>query len=109
MNDATTTSAMEGSSAAPNGMPLMLRKSMTYDQGQERARHVEIPQRTGVAIYFCDPPSSWLARQQREHQWTGPPKGTDLSVHSQEGLDAIALQLNMRPANASTSSALSKS
>ena len=53
MNDATATSAMEGFSAALNGMPLVLRKSMTYDQGREMARHAEITQRTGVAIYLC--------------------------------------------------------
>lgn len=34
MNDATATSAMEGFSAALNGMPLAMRKSMTYDQGR---------------------------------------------------------------------------
>ena len=39
MNDATATSAMEGFSAALNGMPLAMRKSMTYDQGREMARH----------------------------------------------------------------------
>ena len=72
MNDATATSAMEGFSAALNSMPLAMRRSMTYDQGREMARHAEITQNTGVAIYFCDP-------------------------HSQEQLDAIALQLNMRP------------
>lgn len=55
MNDATATSAMEGFSAALNGMPLAMRKSMTYDQGREMARHAEITQQTGVAIYFCDP------------------------------------------------------
>ena len=63
---------MEGFSAALNSMPLAMRRSMTYDQGREMARHAEITQNTGVAIYFCDP-------------------------HSQEQLDAIALQLNMRP------------
>lgn len=52
MNDATATSAMEGFSAALNGMPLAMRKSMTYDQGREMARHAEITQQTGVAIYF---------------------------------------------------------
>ncbi len=35
MNDATATSAMEGFSAALNRMPLVVRKSMTFDQGQE--------------------------------------------------------------------------
>lgn len=39
MNDATATSAMEGFSAALNRMPLAMRKSMTYDQGREMARH----------------------------------------------------------------------
>jgi IS30 family transposase len=53
MNDATAASAMEDFSAALNGMPLAMRKSMIYHQGREMARHTEIPQRTGVAIFFC--------------------------------------------------------
>lgn len=59
MHNATATSAMEGFSASLNRMPLAMHKSMTYDQGREMARHVEITQKTGVAIYFCDPRSPW--------------------------------------------------
>jgi IS30 family transposase len=40
-------------------MPLAACKSMTYDQGREMARYAEITQKTGVAIYFCDPHSPW--------------------------------------------------
>ncbi|EPN32138.1 integrase catalytic subunit, partial [Pseudomonas syringae pv. actinidiae ICMP 19096] len=51
MNDATATSAVEGFSAALNRMPVAARKTLTYDQGREMARHAEITQRTGVAVY----------------------------------------------------------
>lgn len=100
MADATATSAVEGFSAKLNGMPLKARKTMTYDQGREMARHVEITQKTGVAIYFCDPHSPWQRAANENingliRQYL--PKGTDLSPHSQEELDAIAYELNIRP------------
>jgi len=100
MNDATATSAVEGFSAALNRMPLPVRKSMTYDQGREMPRHAEITQKTGVAIYFCDPHSPWQRGSNENingliRQFL--PKGTDLSGYSQEQLDRFAYLLNIRP------------
>jgi IS30 family transposase len=36
-------------------MPKELRKSLTWDQGSEMARHLEISVASGISIYFCDP------------------------------------------------------
>lgn len=100
MHDATATSAVEGFSAALNRMPLAARKTLTYGQGREMARHAEITQRTGVAVYFCDPHSPWQRGSNENingliRQYL--PKGADLSSVSQEQLDAIAYELNIRP------------
>jgi IS30 family transposase len=32
----------------------MLLRSITWDQGSEMARHLEITEATGAKVYFCD-------------------------------------------------------
>ncbi len=100
VRDATATSAVDGFSAAFNSIPLEVRKSITYDQGREMAKHAGLATKTGVAIYFCDPHSAWQRGSNENingliHQYL--PKCTDLSKHSQEELYAIFYQMNIRP------------
>src|ERR1700682_4004364 len=75
-------------------------RSLTWDRGKELADHQRLALATEVDVYFCDPRSP---RQRGSNENTNRllrqylPRGTDLSLHSQTKLSAIARQLNERP------------
>lgn len=81
-------------------LPQHMRRSLTWNQGAEMAKHDELRIETGLGVDFCDPQGPW---QRGSNQNTNRllrqyfPKGTDLSQHGHDELDAVAAALNGRP------------
>jgi IS30 family transposase len=81
-------------------LPQTLRRTLTWDQGQEMANHAAIASATRLEIYFCDPHSPW---QRATNENTNGllrqyfPKSTNLSGYHRDYLEFVATQLNNRP------------
>jgi len=83
-----------------NKLNHIFKKSMTYDNGIEMARHERITKNTGMKIYFAHPYSSW---ERGTNENTNGlirrylPKGTDFNLIDEKTLMRIQQKLNNRP------------
>ncbi|MEB8535951.1 IS30 family transposase [Acidithiobacillus ferriphilus] len=100
VDDSSAEAVLEGFTRRLRTLPRALRKTLTYDQGREMARHEELEKRTHLRVYFADPHSPW---QRPTNENTNGllrqyfPKGTDLSKYSQQYLTKVAEEMNNRP------------
>ncbi|SDO89611.1 Transposase and inactivated derivatives, IS30 family [Nakamurella panacisegetis] len=82
------------------GMPPALRRTLTWDQGNEMFHHDRIERATKIKIYFADPHSPW---QRGSNENTNGllrqyfPKGTDLSLITAAHLAQVTAEMNSRP------------
>ncbi|MCW2745142.1 MAG: transposase, ISlxx5, partial [Mycobacterium sp.] len=90
----------DGLVATMTTLPQQLRRSLTWDQGCEMARHRDFTLATDMPVYFCDPASPW---QRGSNENTNGllrqffPKGEDLRRFTAHDLGEVAHLMNTRP------------
>jgi transposase, IS30 family len=100
LDNATTDHTAERFGLVLNRMDAAMRLSMTYDNGREMTQHLALTQSTGIKVFFAHPYSPWervINKNTNGLLRRVLPQGTDLSVHTQEELDAMAFHHNAKP------------
>lgn len=81
-------------------LPLKLKQSLTYDQGQEMAEHKIFTEKTRIKVYFAHPHSPWeRGTSENTNSLVRDffPKGTDFSNVTARQLKKVQDMLNDRP------------
>ncbi|MFF0991586.1 IS30 family transposase, partial [Kocuria nitroreducens] len=86
--------------ALVEGLPQPARRTLTWDQGSETARHDLVAAWFSEGVYFAAPASPWMRGSNENmngllRQYF--PKGTDLSVYTAGDLARVEQLLNTRP------------
>ena len=80
--------------------PIVLRKTLTVDNGKEFSNFKELEDKTGLKVYFADPYAAW---QRGTNENTNGllrqyfPKGTDFRNISEKEVAIVVKKLNNRP------------
>jgi IS30 family transposase len=81
-------------------VPASMRRTLTWDQGREMARHDELARAVDIGVFFAEPHHPWQRGSNENfnglvRRYVG--KGTNLSAYSQQDLDRISLRINTMP------------
>lgn len=95
-----TTSVMPVLTEMIAGLPVIARKSLTWDQGPEMSSHTDLTVATDIKVFFCDPHSPW--QRGSNENLNGLlrdffPKGTDFKKIADEEIAEAQRLLNKRP------------
>jgi IS30 family transposase len=98
--DHTAESVNAAATKAFSSMPRHLKRTLTWDQGSEMAKHRELATATGIKIFFAERSSPW--QRGANENFNGLvrqyfPKNTDLSIHPTGNVSAVMRELNTRP------------
>ena len=82
------------------GLPARARRTITYDNGGEFARHEDVTEKIGLRAYFCDPHSPWQrggienahGRRRRDL-----PRKTSLDGYTDADITDVIWNLNSTP------------
>ena len=81
-------------------LPAHLRKSVTFDNGLEFARHMDLQSKLSMKTFFCDPYASWQkggVENMNGRLRRDLPRNTHLNALSEAELEQIIINHNLTP------------